>query len=1339
MSDILDESRDSELRSKLKLENPALFIQNDRAARYLPFPLTDVQKAYWLGRTNYFALGGVGCHVYFEFDVPSYDRAHFQAAWQKLIDRHDMLRAIVREDGTQQVLPHTPHYEIRNLNLRSADERRVSSEIAAIRDQMSHQVFSPGHWPLFELRTTELKSGTLLHLSLDLLFVDLWSMQILFDEWSQLALDRDTYLPPLEISFRDYVLALGQQKQTDSYRRAEAYWLSRLKTLPGPPKLPLAKSPSLVTNPRFVRREAVIEPELWRKLRNRIAKARLTPSGLLMSAFARTLALWSQSSRFILNTTVFQRMPLHPEIYHLVGDFTSILLLEIDDNGTDPLDVLARRIGAQFRSDLEHRDYSGLQLMQELAKLGDPDGLPLMPVVFTSALAQSMPGWRSVDHLGEVAYGITQTPQVYLDHQVYQRGGSLHLTWDAVEELFPAGMLDDMFDAYTKYLRRLAEDEIAWTERPESLLTSAQPARQTSAGDAADHVQGQLLHSPFLAQLRQRPNQTAVIALDRRLSYAELYQHVQRLARKLRRLGAKPDRLVAIVMEKGWEQIAAVLAVLEAGAAYLPIDPDLPKDRRWHLLRQGDADIVLTQPCVRDRLEWPSEIRCVAVEATDEAADDDDAPCPPPPVLSGENLAYVIFTSGSTGEPKGVMIEHRSALNTILDINERFNVGPEDRILALSALSFDLSVYDIFGALAAGATIVVPHVTSAHEPGDWAALIRREKVTIWNSVPALLDLLVDHLEGRPNADASSLRLALLSGDWIPVGLPDRARALHSHLQVISLGGATEASIWSICYPIGTVGHDWRSIPYGRALRNQEMFVLNDTMIESPTWVSGHIYIGGIGLARGYWKDPDKTDAKFAKHPRTGTRLYRTGDLGRYLPDGNIEFLGREDNQVKLQGYRVELGEIEAILERHPDVKAAIVTAIGERAKPKHLAAHVVANNTSIAELTDYLRQQLPAYMVPTVWQKLTALPLNANGKVDRGALAIAPPPVEMPVTGSKPLSDVLGQITELICAELKFDGIDPRQNLWSIGATSMDLVSVIERLEREFGFRPSFQEFFREPTIAGLARLVEEHESAKAAAAERRNSAPAIGRRSFELIVDPAKRDEFRRAKHGIRVCPPEWGSVSLKPNAQTAGLEERIWKRQAIRQFLSEPVPISEFGNWMAELSHATGDGVGKFRYGSAGACYSVQTYLHVKENGITDCLPGTYYYHPLEHALVPLTLGAQLDPAIHEPFTNRPTFEQARFSLFFVSRAAAIEPMYGDLSGRFGLLEAGAMAHAIESSAWRFGLGVCPIGLIDFEAIRALFHLEDGQELLHAHVGGLVTTSLSGEASDDRDEGVV
>ena len=257
------------------------------ASRHEPFPLTDLQRAYWLGRADYFELGNIGCHVYVEIELPGVDRRRLRAAWQKLINRHEMLRAIIRDDGLQQILPHTPPYDISHLDLRDADQSTADFELAAIRDRMSHQVFSPDRWPLFEVRTTELKDRTLLHFSCDLLFIDVWSLQILHGELIQLAYQRTARLPPLEISFRDYVLSAAQQRGSKSYRRAEEYWLRRLDTLPPAPKLPLAKSPAAITQPRFRRREAMLDDEVWRKLRNRSAKARTSLSGTLLAAFAR--------------------------------------------------------------------------------------------------------------------------------------------------------------------------------------------------------------------------------------------------------------------------------------------------------------------------------------------------------------------------------------------------------------------------------------------------------------------------------------------------------------------------------------------------------------------------------------------------------------------------------------------------------------------------------------------------------------------------------------------------------------------------------------------------------------------------------------------------------------------------------------------------------------------------------------------------------------------------------------------------------------------------------------------------------------------------------------------
>ncbi|MEM7556203.1 MAG: amino acid adenylation domain-containing protein, partial [Cyanobacteria bacterium P01_A01_bin.84] len=354
-------------------------------------------------------------------------------------------------------------------------------------------------------------------------------------------------------------------------------------------------------------------------------------------------------------------------------------------------------------------------------------------------------------------------------------------------------------------------------------------------------------------------------------------------------------------------------------------------------------------------------------------------PAPPAPPA----IAYTIYTSGSTGLPKGVMISHQGAVNTILDINQRFGITEKDSVLALSSLSFDLSVYDIFGTLAAGATLVIPDADLAKDPEHWANLIHQYRVTIWNSVPALMQLLVEHLESVEQK-TDSLRLVLMSGDWIPLNLPERIwnrfnnkenKENTENTEIISLGGATEASIWSIAYPIKEINPNWKSIPYGYPLTNQQFYVLNEAMEPCPIWVTGQLYIGGIGLASCYLNQPQLTAEKFINNqlpitnnqlpitnnqlPITNnqlpiTKLYKTGDLGRYLPDGSIEFLGREDFQVKVNGYRIELGEIETVLLKNPLIQEAVVTAIGDF-ENKQLVAYIVPNPV---EKIDFKLQQL---------------------------------------------------------------------------------------------------------------------------------------------------------------------------------------------------------------------------------------------------------------------------------------------------------------------------------------------------------------------------------------------
>src|SRR5947209_1376331 len=866
--------------------------------RYAPFGLTEIQKAYYVGRSSAFELGGVSTHVYFEFDAEDLDLPCLNVALLRLVERHDMLHAVVLADGRQQVLPRVDPYAIPVEDLRGVAAAEAEERLRAVSDEMSHQVLPPDRWPLFDVRAHRISDRrTRVHVSLDLLVADGRSIMTLMRDWARLYAEPDRSMAPLELTFRDYVLAKAELRRSDAYEADRGYWRDRLPSLPPAPDLPLARQPA-DGPPRFHRPLAALDRDTWGRLKQRAARAKVTPSALLCAAYADVLAAWSSGPRFTLNITFDDRLPIHPDVYELVGDFTSALPLEVDCASAATFDERARRLQAQLARDLDHRLVSAVELQREMAR-GDGGGSsPRLPVVFTSMLGSGLE--LGEPRMGElyqqIVHSISQTPQVFLDHQVYEYQGALTLIWDAVDELFPDGLLDSMFAAYRSLLERLA----AGDERG-ALVPAVDLAVRERANDTRAAIAEQLLHAGFD---RSDLDRVAVVADGVQLTYGELDRRANRVARRLRELGAKPNELVAVVMDKGWEQIVAVLGVLRSGAAYLPIDASLPEKRIMHLLDRGEISVALTQAQVAERVTWSAGVTVAAID--DESWSGlDDAPLEE--VATPADLAYVIFTSGSTGEPKGVMIDHHAAANTIADCLSRFQVTADDRILALSSLSFDLSVFDIFGALAAGATIVVPEPRAMRDPARWAGLVRDHGVTIWNSVPALLEMLVEYADGRRDYVGGSLRLAMLSGDWIPCDLPDRLRELVPHARVIGMGGATEASIWSVLYPIERVERDWATIPYGRPMANQTMHVLDEALEPRPVWVPGELYIGGAGLARGYWPHAERTAERFIEHPRTGERLYRTGDLARYLPDGNLEFLGRRDHQVKIRGYRVELG------------------------------------------------------------------------------------------------------------------------------------------------------------------------------------------------------------------------------------------------------------------------------------------------------------------------------------------------------------------------------------------------------------------------------------------------
>ena len=573
---------------------------------------------------------------------------------------------------------------------------------------------------------------------------------------------------------------------------------------------------------------------------------------------------------------------------------------------------------------------------------------------------------------------------------------------------------------------------------------------------------GLALHQPFEMRAASSPAFPALIDGSTTLTYGELDAAANRLAAHLAGHGVQPGALVAVRLERSAAQAIALLAVLKAGATYVPLDVQWPIERvRW-ILGSTRAALLVTDTAHalpgQAQVLVDGERELIAAQPAARIPLDVDETQP----------AYVIFTSGSTGTPKGVVIDHRGALNTIYDLNARLAVGADDRVLAISSFTFDLSVFDLFGLLAAGGAMVICPPAATRDPARWASLIRHHRITLWNSVPALAEMLVEGNREQPAAFAS-LRLVMMSGDWIPVTLPSRLRTLMPHADQLSLGGATEASIWSILHPIGRLPPEAHSVPYGRPMANQELHVLDRHCRRCPVLVPGDLYIGGRGLAIGYWDDPGRTANSFIIAP-DGSRLYRTGDQGRFLPSGDIEFLGRTDTQVKLNGFRIELGEIEAVARRYAGVRDSFAMIREDLPGQRQLVLYLVCDGKppEATEVIAHCRRFLADYMLPSAVVGIQSLPLTDNGKVDRKSL---PRPVTASVH-SQPLSPNETRLAALWERLLGHRPDHPYRTFFECGGDSLAAIRLVDAMRREFSATLTIQQVFETPTLRDLAHFI---------------------------------------------------------------------------------------------------------------------------------------------------------------------------------------------------------------------------------------------------------------------------
>lgn len=550
------------------------------------------------------------------------------------------------------------------------------------------------------------------------------------------------------------------------------------------------------------------------------------------------------------------------------------------------------------------------------------------------------------------------------------------------------------------------------------------------------------LHGEFYENALKYPERIALIYENEKVSYKMLRLYALRAANYMWQRGVRKNDRVVVILPRGIGQVAALLGILAIGAAYVPIAIKQPSARREKIIENVKPAFVLQDETFLEETPWSG---CIENNPKD--------------------TAYIIYTSGSSGEPKGVEMSHAAATNTIEEILRIWNIGVEDSVLSISAFDFDLSVFDIFGLLAAGGTVILINEDDFRDPEVWEKLIKIYGITIWNSAPALLDMF---LIMRKNNHFDKLRLALVSGDWVPLYLPEKWYKVTSiNSQFVALGGATEGGIWSNYYCVSKIDKSWNSIPYGQALPKQKYRIMDENFVDCGVNIPGELQIGGGSLAKGYINDEELTMKKFITDVK-GERWYRTGDRGMRWADGTIEFLGRMDTQVKIRGHRIELGEIESVLKSFLGIKEAVVVAQGDKFH-KELVAFYLGEYIAENEIEGYLKLHLPEYSIPNSIIRLENFPLNANGKVDRKSLAEYKKIDSVEIIPDKALNIVLTIWEELLGNKV----IDLDENLFKMGADSLLAARFVGAMNTRCGIEVHMKEVFMNPSINALTKLVD--------------------------------------------------------------------------------------------------------------------------------------------------------------------------------------------------------------------------------------------------------------------------
>jgi amino acid adenylation domain-containing protein/FkbH-like protein len=1006
------------------------------------------------------------------------DVSALQRALNKVVERHESLRTTFgsRDSEPMQVIARQMEMPLPVTDLRRLSELSWESEVEKLATAEARKAFSLAVGPLVRAQLLRLGDDDhILLFTMHHIVSDRWSMGVVSEElaahYAAFVSGKPSTVPDLHIQYPDFAAWQRRWMQGEALSSQLKYWKQQLAGAPRVLELPTDRTRPPVLSAAGDTTSVILPRALLEKLTALSRTEGATLFMTLLTAFQTLLMRYSGQEDVVVGSPIANRQ--FAELEPLIGFFVNTLALRGDLSGDPSFRSLLARTKEVCLNAYAHQDVPFEKLVEELQPERSLSHSPVFQVLFA---------------LQNAPMQALELPGVKMERVPLYTGTSMFdMSWFAIE--VPEGLLvraeysTELFDKQTivralGHFRKLLESAVAQPEsRISDLVLLTAPEREQIVGEwnrtEVEYPRTRSMQQFIEEQVEKTPNAPALVFESLELSYRELNSRANQLAHHLRKLGIGRDVLVGICAERSLEMVIGLLGIMKAGGAYVPLDPDYPSDRLGAVIEDAAPPVLLTQEHLLGILP-PHSARVICLDRDWGLMRDE--PVTNPECITGgkgKDLAYAIFTSGSTGKPKGVPNVHEGIVNRLLWMQHAYGLDGSDRVLQKTPYSFDVSVWEFFWPLMTGACLVMARPEGHKDPSYLCDLIQRQKITTLHFVPSMLRIF---LEAEGVEACSSLRRVICSGEALPLEVQDRFfERLQAELH--NLYGPTEAAV-DVTYWACIPNYSRSIVPIGRPIWNTQIYILDPRLQPVPVGVPGELHIGGVGLARGYLNRPQLTAEKFIRDPfraRVGARLYKTGDLCRFLPDGNIEYLGRIDHQVKIRGFRIELGEIESTLDRYAGVRQSVVMAREDVPGDKRLVAYIVpaaGEQPDADKLREHLKHSLPEFMVPSAFVFLEQFPLSSNGKIDRKVLP-APEYKSQGDTYVAPRGATEEHVAAIWQKVLRIPQAGAHDNFFTLGGHSLLATQVISRIRQEMRVKLPLRTMFEIPTLAELARRVD--------------------------------------------------------------------------------------------------------------------------------------------------------------------------------------------------------------------------------------------------------------------------